>query len=253
MFAHAHINELTLGLGLLFGILHALEPGHGKTALFVHLLNGNKSRWIPLVMGIATALSHSVSLLIVAAVIHLLTHMLSGHAIESAAICLLQWGSVALILGIGSWMLIKAFHTSTTTKSCTCSMHKKENKEPSCQEGSTLLGNDFTLSAALGAAVGLMPCPSALVAYLTGLTSGNLLEGYLIIAAFAVGICLSLTVIGLILQCFSSSVGHLLHLSDRSKQLNILRASIIVLVGMFYAGRLLWQPTGNLVQATAFH
>jgi ABC-type nickel/cobalt efflux system permease component RcnA len=30
---HYHSHELTLGLSFLLGILHALEPGHGKTAM----------------------------------------------------------------------------------------------------------------------------------------------------------------------------------------------------------------------------
>lgn len=66
--------EWTLGLAFLLGLLHALEPGHGKTALWVYLSSGGRRPWHPLVMGASTAFSHSISLLVIALTVHAAHH-----------------------------------------------------------------------------------------------------------------------------------------------------------------------------------
>lgn len=48
---HQHTHELTLGLAFFLGALHALEPGHGKTAMLVYLSGERRGYWHPLVMG----------------------------------------------------------------------------------------------------------------------------------------------------------------------------------------------------------
>ncbi|GAA5505430.1 hypothetical protein Rcae01_00875 [Novipirellula caenicola] len=40
---HTHSHELTLGVAFFLGALHALEPGHGKTAMLVDRF-GNQSK-----------------------------------------------------------------------------------------------------------------------------------------------------------------------------------------------------------------
>ena len=51
---HLHANEVTLGLAFFLGALHAIEPGHGKTAMLVYLSGERRSFWHPVVIGIGT-------------------------------------------------------------------------------------------------------------------------------------------------------------------------------------------------------
>ena len=46
-----HTHDLTLGLAFGLGALHALEPGHGKTAMLVYFAGERKSLLHPLVVG----------------------------------------------------------------------------------------------------------------------------------------------------------------------------------------------------------
>jgi len=231
---------MTLALGLAFGAFHALEPGHGKTALFVHLLDGRKSRWVPLTMGISTAVSHTISLLIIAFGVHALTHMLADGKADSIVPEVMRWISVALILSVGVWMLISALTRNVQKSTCGCHAHKHETHHTAKQAVHTSpVGGDLKTTALLGTAVGLLPCPSALAAYLTGLTSGNPIDGYLIIAAFGVGIAASIIAVGFVLQCFSTRLAPFFRGSDSTARgWNITRAVVILLIGLSYAGSL---------------
>ena len=93
------------------------------------------------------------------------------------------------------------------------------------------------MSAMLGAAFGLMPCPSALAAYFTGLSSGSPIEAYLVIGLFAAGIASSLAVVGIVVQLFGK---RLINSTTGLSKLpwNYIRASLIVLIGAVYLGHL---------------
>jgi len=71
---HDHSNELTLGIAYFLGALHALEPGHGKTAMLVYLSGERRSVWHPIVMGLSSGVAHSVSLVVIALVVRLTHH-----------------------------------------------------------------------------------------------------------------------------------------------------------------------------------
>ena len=53
-------------------------------------------------------------------------------------------------------------------------------------------------------AFGLMPCPSAMAAYFSGLSSGTPMTAYIVIGLFAAGIATSLTLAGMIVQVFGN-------------------------------------------------
>ena len=105
---HSHTHELSLGLSFFLGALHALEPGHGKTAMFVYLLDGRRSFWHPIVMGLSTAVSHSISLFAIALGVHLAHHVISGdHDHEGQVSEALQWISAMLVVAVGGYLMVQ--------------------------------------------------------------------------------------------------------------------------------------------------
>ena len=56
-----HSHELTLGLAFGLGALHALEPGHGKTAMLVYLSGERRSILHPIIMGLSSATSQALA------------------------------------------------------------------------------------------------------------------------------------------------------------------------------------------------
>jgi len=80
-----HTHELTLSLAFGLGALHALKPGHGKTAMLLYLAGERRSLLHPLVMGLSSALSHSLSLIRIAAMVHM------THAMDKRWTCSRCW------------------------------------------------------------------------------------------------------------------------------------------------------------------
>ena len=231
-----HSHEITLGLAFGLGALHALEPGHGKTAMLLYLAGERRSFFHPLVMGLSNAIFHSVSLIAIAAMVHMTHHLLTGdhnHADEGVTE-IMRWVSAALVLFVGLWMTWAAWR-SKPAKKCGCSSHQHESGEQ--DEAPKTLSNksSYSMSALLGAAFGLMPCPSAMAAYFTGLSSGSPVNAYLVISLFAAGIATSLTLVGIAVQVFGN------RFTNKSSWLtrrpwHYIRAGLITIIGLVYLG-----------------
>lgn len=229
-----HTHELTLGLAFFLGALHALEPGHGKTAMLVYLSGERRSYWHPLVMGLSSGLAHSVSLIAIAMAVHLTHHLVAGdhHHDNEGVTAGLQWISAGLVFCVGIWMLSAAYRAKPAKK-CGCQHHRDE----SCESKPVSAKSSYSMSALLGIAFGLLPCPSALAAYFTSMSMGSPVAAYAVIGLFAAGIASSLTFVGLLLQRFG---GSLIREDCRLGRLPwpYIRAMLILSVGVFYTARI---------------
>jgi nickel/cobalt exporter len=249
---HDHTSELTIGLSFVLGALHALEPGHGKTAMLACLLNGRTSRWQPLVMGFSTALSHSLSLFSLAFVVHMTHHAVTGdHHHEQWISQILQSASAVLILTVGGYLLVQAVRgkrpqccgttiqhaevrnplsimAASSDKNCGCHADNQQSRH-----GVDATAGGYKTTALLGLAVGLLPCPSALAAFFTGLSSGSPSTAYLIVAMFSCGIACSLTFAGGAAQYFGERLGNRMSWAS-ALPWGYLRACLILGVGLFY-------------------
>lgn len=230
---HTHTHELTLGLAFFLGAIHALEPGHGKTAMLVYLSGERKGFWHPLVMGISSGVAHSASLIAIALVVHLTQHAVTGdHNHENeGVVSAMQWISGLLVLAIGFWMLIAAVRAKPTK--CGCKHHRGDGK---CEPAKVSKKRSYSMSALLGVAFGLLPCPSALAAYFTSMSTGAPVAAYAVIGLFAAGIASSLTSVGLLVQRFGD---RLYNPESRLARLPwpYIRAGLILSVGALYTYR----------------
>lgn len=231
-----HSHELTLTVAFGLGALHALEPGHGKTAMLVYLAGERRSFLHPLVMGLSSALSHSLSLIGIAALVHLTHHLITGdhqHA-DQGVTQAMRWISAGLVLAVGIWMIWSANRNRSAR--CSCGHHDQPPDDDLPQRPSGLSAkSSYSMSAMLGAAFGLMPCPSALAAYFSGLSSGSPATAYVVIGLFAAGIAFSLTAVGMAVQIFGNRLSKT---DSRWMRLpwNHIRGILITLIGLVYLG-----------------
>ena len=233
-----HSHDLTLELAFGLGALHAIEPGHGKTAMLLYLSGERKSFLHPLVMGLSSAFTHSLSLIMIASIVHLTHHLVTGdhHHADEGVVDGMRWVSASLVLIVGLWMTWSAWK-STPTK-CGCSHHQHEiNHEHAAEEKLEHRPNSaktsYSMSALLGAAFGLMPCPSAMAAYFSGLSSGSPVTSYIVIGLFAAGIATSLTLVGMVVQVFGNRFNNTQSWLIRLPW-NYIRAGLITAIGLFY-------------------
>ncbi|QDU39001.1 Nickel/cobalt efflux system RcnA [Maioricimonas rarisocia] len=245
-----HSHEITVGLSFLLGALPALEPGHGKSAMFIYLLGNRRATWHAILMGLTTAATHSVSLLGVAALVHLAHHVLTGdHHHEHYVSQVLQWVSAVLVLLVGAVMFVRAGRA--TGSSCSCGHHRQAH-HPNCQHGGDAraegvpASNEATrpggyrTTALLGLAVGLLPCPSALAAYFGGLSAGHPATAYLIVLLFGAGMAISLSTVGIALQHFGARASRLMQ-SSSGIPWGYVRAVLILGIGLFHVTRLVFD------------
>lgn len=231
-----HTHDLTLGLAFGLGALHALEPGHGKTAMLVYLAGERRNIFHPIVMGVSSALSHSVSLIGIAAVVHLTHHLLTEdhHHLDHEVSQAMRWISAILVVLVGFWMCFAAWRAKPSQ--CGCGNHASSCDDKDANKSSAVTRTSYSMSALLGIAFGLLPCPSAMAAYFSGMSSGSPLAAYAVIGLFAAGIAFSLTLVGIAVQTFG---GKLAKSQNRIARLPWawIRAVLITSVGLFYLGR----------------
>ena len=92
------------------------------------------------------------------------------------------------------------------------------------------------MSALIGIAFGLLPCPSAMAAYFSGMSDGSPLTAYAVIALFAAGIASSLTLVGIVIQKFGGRISKNQLWFSRLPW-PFVRAGLITSVGLFYLVR----------------
>lgn len=234
-----HTHDITLGLAFGLGALHALEPGHGKTTMLVYLSGERRSVLHPIIMGVSSALSHSVSLLSIAAFVHLTHHFFTDdhHHVNEKVSHSLQWVSAVLVMIVGLWMCVLAWRAQPT--SCGCGQHKNDNCDHQTKKNRSMR-TSYSMSALLGIAFGLLPCPSAMAAYFSSMSDGSPVAAYAVIGLFAAGIAFSLTSVGIAVQAFGSRLANQQHQLAKFPWAWT-RAILITSLGCFY----IWRTFGT--------
>lgn len=157
-----------LPAGVLFGAVHALTPGHGKSILASYLLGSRLGAVRASAVAAALALTHVGSAVLIAlAAAPLVTRTLGGVG-RAPALELLSRG---LLIAIGVWLLLRAW---------------RGRAHP---HGEGL---------AVGFVAGLVPCPLTLFAMLFALARGVPEAGLIFALAMMFGVLATLAVVALV-------------------------------------------------------
>jgi ABC-type nickel/cobalt efflux system permease component RcnA len=107
-----------------------------------------------------------------------------------------------LLVGLGTFLVLKTRNPEQVhvhSSNCGCSSHRHARLQSTQLLDSKPQSFKSWRTVALGFAVGLVPCPSALIALSGALTSGHWVSATLVVLTFSLGIFLSLLVVGLLL------------------------------------------------------
>ena len=155
-----------LPLGIVFGAVHALTPGHGKTLLASYLIGSRLAPLRGLVVSSVLAATHVLSSVLIALfAMQLLTRTLAGAGRAPLA----EDISRGLLVLIGAWFVVRAIRGHTH--------HPR-------QEG-----------IAVGFIAGLVPCPLTLFVMVTALARGVPAAGLTFAASMLAGIALTLGIV----------------------------------------------------------
>lgn len=181
-----------LGAALLFGALHALQPGHGKTLVAAYLVGSRGTVRHAVLLGGIVTLTHTASVLALGGL--LLT--LSAWVRPERIIPGLTLVSGLLVAGLGIRLLWSRIANPPAAHSHADGLlHSHDG--PAGHDHAPRGLNRALVS--LGISGGLVPCPEALALLIVAATIGRLALGLAMIVAFSLGLALVLIGLGVLL------------------------------------------------------
>ena len=233
--------SLSSGVAFIFGILHALEPGHGKTALLTYVASGKKTWKEGIVISVTSALTHSVAVFIIAFVSHYILRQTNTEGSVSFIGEFLGYISGALICGLGFWIIYKN-QKGIVAKPCSSCESENQDLESHAHHGDDelieskkLTKGKLLTSTLLGVATGMIPCPTIVVAYLSGVSAGGSLLGVQSVVLFAIGMCISLMAVVTFCSFSGEKIVRKLNKSKTPLRWDLIQGSMFIIIGMVTA------------------
>jgi ABC-type nickel/cobalt efflux system permease component RcnA len=222
-------RELTPGLVLggiliafLFGAVHALSPGHGKTMVAAYLVGSRGTPRHAVLLGLVVTLTHTFGVFMLG----LALLFASRYILPERLFPTLSAASGLIIFGVGIWLLMNRWQALGTghghshgphTHSHDDHEHSHDDEHPHDHDHDHAHEHGHVHShggrahshavpegpvtmrtlVALGISGGIVPCPEALVVLLAAVKLHRLGYGMLLITAFSIGLAAALILIGL--------------------------------------------------------
>ncbi len=214
---------LSLLVAAFWGAAHALTPGHGKALVAGYLVGTRGRPRHAFALGATVTVTHTAGVF----GLGLVTLGLSTVVVPEQLYPWLTLVSGVLVVGVGAGVLVRrARHARGHHDHHHAHHHDRhDDHDPHGDIGVRgILG--------IGAAAGLLPCPSALVVLLSAIALHRLAFGLALIVAFSVGLAATITAIGLVAVLARRAFGRARLDGPLIRALPALSAAVIVVVGL---------------------
>jgi nickel/cobalt transporter (NicO) family protein len=196
-----------------WGAIHALSPGHGKAMVAAYLVGSRGSARHAAALGATVTITHTAGVF----ALGLVALGLSEYVLPEDLYPWLNLVSGVLVVGVGAYVLRKNLVRRRH-------YHHHDHAPPEKLSWRGIV--------AMGAAAGLIPCPSALVVLLGAVAQGQIALGMLMIVAFSLGLACTLTGLGMAVVYAGRAFGRLNVPSRLVTTLPSVSALLIVGVGL---------------------
>lgn len=267
---------LALVIAFIWGGIHALSPGHGKTIVGAYLVGARSQVRHALVLGLTVTLTHTAGIF----ALGLLTLSTSQFILTEELYPWLSGLSGVLVTAIGGNLFIRRLRSAQGARSGALASHTPHHHDhqhhhhdhvhshahhshahhshahddhkhhghgqhthshlPPGADGSPVTWSSIL---ALGISGGILPCPSALVVLLSAIALGRVGFGLVLVSAFSLGLAAVLTGIGLLLVYAKERFEQFSFQSPQSQMLPALSALVITLIGIGITTQALLIPT----------
>jgi len=228
------VLALSLLLAFVFGAVHALGPGHGKTITAAYLVGAGAKRPQAVGIGIAVSLMHTASVLGLGVVFLFLARSLPPERVYPW----LELGTGLVAIGLGAYMVV------TRVRARRSDMHPWHVHAHPWDEAGTGHAHDHPAAGpiprrsllALAMAGGILPSPTAFVVLLGAVRAHRIGYGLSLIVSFSVGLAAALVLVGLFAIRARSVVAT--RLKGRwASLLPIASAAVVLGFGIFFLAR----------------
>ena len=198
---------VSLLIAAFWGSVHALTPGHGKALVAGYLVGTKGTPRHAVLLGATVTITHTAGVF----ALGLVTLLLSQFIVPDQLYPWLTLVSGLLVVGVGASVLRQRMRTGGWTDHHHGDAHDHGVAEAGHQhhhhdgdhhehhhhdhEQDPLTSRGIL---GVGIAAGLLPCPSALVVLLSAIAVHRIGFGFALIAAFSLGLALTITGIGLV-------------------------------------------------------
>ncbi len=177
-------------IGFLYGVFHALGPGHGKSVIIGYFLGREAHPLRGIAMASWISLSHVVGAIVIVTVVHfILSQSLASPVDEVDGLRVFSYAAI-LLIGLGMlWQALRGGghgHDHGHDHG-----HHHGHGEPCAHVPGARKEQGL-----LGFAAGFIPCSGAILILVFALTNGIVLSGIAMTLAIAVGMAITLSVMG---------------------------------------------------------
>jgi ABC-type nickel/cobalt efflux system permease component RcnA len=197
VFGDAAAGEGVLALLLLaafgWGAVHALSPGHGKAMVAAYLVGTRGRPRHAVALGATVTVTHTAGVFALGAI----TLALSQYVLPETLYPWLNLVSGVLVVAVGATVLRSQLRRRRAGAVAHHHHHHHHHHDEAHTHSHLPQEPGMRGLIAMGAAAGLIPCPSALVVLLGAVAQGQIALGMLLIVAFSAGLAATLTALGL--------------------------------------------------------
>jgi ABC-type nickel/cobalt efflux system permease component RcnA len=180
-------------IGFLYGVFHALGPGHGKSVIVGYFLGREAHPLRGIAMASWISFSHVVGAIVIVTVVHfILAQSLASPVDEVDGLRVFSYGAILLI---GLAMIWQALRGGGHAHAHAHHGHDHAHGEHCAHVPGARPGMRKE-QGLLGFAAGFIPCSGAILILVFALTNGIVLSGIAMTLAIAVGMAITLSVMG---------------------------------------------------------
>jgi ABC-type nickel/cobalt efflux system permease component RcnA len=178
-------------IGFLYGVFHALGPGHGKSVIIGYFLGREAHPLRGIAMASWISLSHVVGAIVIVTVVHfILSQSLASPVDEVDGLRVFSYGAI-LLIGLGMlWSALRGRGHAHAHDHGGHDHHHHHDEHCAHVPGAR------REQGILGFAAGFIPCSGAILILVFALTNGIVWSGIAMTLAIAVGMAITLSVMG---------------------------------------------------------
>ncbi len=189
-----------MGFALLYGMFHALGPGHGKALVAAFLIRGNTKPRHALWLSLVVTITHTGTAVLLCVGVELARSAMEKQAFRDAGEAWIGFGSGILVLLIGVSPLLYVAWKAAWGMLAKGGFKGMFGAAREVMASAAALDEEEITMARIGrwgVAAGLVPCPASIVILLISASAGVFWIGLAGVLALAMGLSLVLLLIGL--------------------------------------------------------
>jgi ABC-type nickel/cobalt efflux system permease component RcnA len=187
---------VAIAAAFLWGALHSLSPGHGKTMVGAYLIGQRATPKHALLLALITTITHTLGIF----ALGLITLLAAQYILPEKLYPWISLVSGIMVIAIGANLLHTRLYSHSHSHPHS-HFHPHSHSHPHSHAHSHLPDTPITWQTlfAIGISGGLLPCPAALVLLLGAIALNQVGTGLLLVLAFSLGLATVLAGLGLAL------------------------------------------------------